>query len=125
MDANALRVKLNYANKRVSFAWAKYYESVNERLGNDYNNYRRVAPMRDDVSIPQHIKDDIVKMMDELKKHWECPICLEMIKPQELDITNCGHYFCKGCLTQHKANAKARGAEHCNCPNCRRKISVE
>jgi len=124
MDINILRGQLNSAHKQRSFAWAKYYESVNDRLNDDYNNYARVAPLRNDTNIPQHIKDDIVKMMDELKKHWECPICIEMIKPMDLDITNCGHYFCKGCLKKHKDLAKSSGQE-CKCPNCRRKISVD
>ena len=27
----------------------------------------------------------------------ECPICFEVIQKGELEITNCGHKYCKNC----------------------------
>ena len=55
-----------------------------------------------DATIPTHIKEEFLKMGAELKKTWECPICIDMIQPDNLEITNCGHYFCKPCLEGFK-----------------------
>jgi hypothetical protein len=58
-------------------------------------------------------------MAKEVRKTWDCPICLEMISPEEtgdksLEITNCGHYYCKQCLTSLKAQPQPK------CAVCRR-----
>ena len=31
-----------------------------------------------------------------------CSICMENIKPDELQMTNCGHLFCNGCFTANE-----------------------
>lgn len=103
-----------------AFAWAKYYESLNDRLASDHINYTRTLLVSSDTDIPSHIKTEFLAMGAELRKTWECPVCMEMIQPDNLDITNCGHYFCKPCLTQYKE----RNREDCKCPICRRKIMV-
>ena len=67
-----LRQRLLYANKRVSFAWAKYYEQVRGDLNADhihYDNFNRVA---DDKEVPEHIKTEMKAMAVALKKKWEC-----------------------------------------------------
>ncbi len=105
-------------NKRVAFAWAKYYEANRNRHQSDHTNYGR---LKETISaLPEHIKTQYLDMMTELKKTWECVICIEMIEPNNLDITNCGHFFCKGCLTALK-NANPTD---CKCPMCRRKIGT-
>ena len=103
--------------KQRSFAWAKYYTAMNDRLNADFNNVTILNRNIVISSIPAHIKEEMIDMATRLKKEWECPICMEMIKPDGLEITNCGHYFCKGCITTFKANKT-----DCKCPVCRRKI---
>jgi hypothetical protein len=109
-------------NKRIAYAWARYYEEVNRRHISDHNNYvllqNKIIQETVDA-IPAHIKEMIVQMSEELKKTWECPVCLDMIEPKSLEITNCGHYFCKDCIVKYRS-------EHpvdCVCPVCRRSIS--
>jgi ubiquitin C-terminal hydrolase len=124
MNAEQLRVKLNYANKRVAFAWAKYYAEVNRELVEDRRHwilYTTVSTPSDDVKIPEHIKEEMKAMATALKKKWECPCCMEFIADDALEITNCGHYYCKECLAQWKATEKARGAEKWKCGMCNRK----
>jgi hypothetical protein len=120
-DVNSLTNQLAWAKKRTSFAWAKYYESVNTRLNADYRHYNTIITSTN-ADIPQHIKDELITMSSELKKQWECPVCMEMIKPETLDITNCGHYFCKPCLVALKA--RSVGGD-CKCPICRRGIKTD
>ncbi|XP_011769053.2 E3 ubiquitin ligase TRIM40 isoform X2 [Macaca nemestrina] len=50
-----------------------------------------------------------------------CPICQESLK--EAVSTNCGHLFCRVCLTQHVEKASASGV-FC-CPLCRKPCSEE
>ena len=105
-------------NKRVAFAWAKYFEATRGRHQSDYNNHIRLIETAD--KLPEHIKSEYLDMMKELKKTWECPVCMDMIQPDNLDITNCGHFFCKPCL----ATYKSQNANDCKCPICRRKIGT-
>lgn len=105
-------------NKRVAFAWAKYFEATRGRHQSDYTNHRRLIETAD--KLPEHIKSEYLDMMKELKKTWECPVCMDMIQPDNLDITNCGHFFCKPCL----ATYKSQNANDCKCPICRRKIGT-
>ena len=61
------------------------------------------------------------EMAIALKKEWECPVCLDMIASDNLEITNCGHYYCKPCLAQLKQSQKTAGKEKWECAVCRRK----
>ena len=105
--------------KRIAFAWAKYYDAQRRRIIADNDNYQRLTTaIRDDTAIPAHITALMKEMSNELKKTWVCPICLEFIKPEDLEITNCGHFYCKPCLTAHRD----ADTYECRCPVCRRKI---
>jgi ubiquitin C-terminal hydrolase len=108
------------ARKQKAFAWAKYFEQVNGELQNDHIIYKRYERIIND-EIPHHIKEELKEMGKELHKKWECPICMEMIADNNLDITNCGHYFCKGCLESYKKTQKENGEEKWKCAVCRRK----
>ena len=116
-----LRQRLLYANKRVSFAWAKYYEQVNQQLHDDHNNYDRFNRVADDKEVPEHIKTEMKTMATALKKKWECPVCMDMIEDADLEITNCGHFYCKACLTGWKQTCKDRGDPKWSCGMCNRK----
>lgn len=112
--------KLVYAKKQKAFAWAKYYETVNERLEADHQNYRTFNRVAEDRTIPEHIKTEMKTMAEELKKKWECPVCLDMIDNKDLEITNCGHFYCKGCLGSWKKTCKDRGDAKWKCGVCNR-----
>jgi len=112
--------KLVYAKKQKAYAWAKYYETVNERLHDDHQNYDTFNRVADDKSIPEHIKTEMREMATALKKKWECPCCMEMIADDALEITNCGHYYCKPCLEGWKKASKDRGDAKWKCGMCNR-----
>jgi len=116
-----LRTKLLYANKRVAFAWAKYYDEVNRELRSDHRHYELYTRTSSDVSIPSHIISEMKEMAAALKKKWECPCCLDFIEDDALQITNCGHYYCKECLEQWKGTQKTNGKEKWECAVCKRK----
>ena len=108
------------------FAWAKYYDGVRARIEADYRMRQRIASMeqRSDSCVPTHIVAELKEMADALKKTWECPICLEMITPEVLAITPCGHFYCGGCLGTMCATARNAGQRQVPCAICRRKINT-
>tara|TARA_R110000868_G_scaffold315951_1_gene576796 strand:+ start:439 stop:825 length:387 start_codon:yes stop_codon:yes gene_type:complete len=120
MSVEQLQTKLNFTLKRVKFAWAKYYSQVNEALHNDHQQHTVLARVADDKEIPKHIKEEMKAMAVALKKKWECPVCIDMISDGELEITNCGHYYCKPCLEQWKKTCKDRGDAKWKCSVCNR-----
>ena len=114
---------LYMARKQKAFAWAKYYKEVARRLDSDYANYQLMVVIKTEETskaMPDHLIKSISDMSAALKKTWDCAICQDIIKPGELDITTCGHFFCKGCLEEHKQ----RSAGDCKCPTCRHKLST-
>lgn len=117
---DALRNKLEYANKKTRFAWAKYYAQVNEDLATAHEVFMKYNSIADDKAIPEHVKTTIKEMAAALKKKWECPICLDMIADEHLEITNCGHYYCKECVESWKKTCKDRGDEKWFCAVCKR-----
>jgi hypothetical protein len=104
--AQALQ-KLDWSKKRCKFAWAKYYETLNQAHDTDHAQHRAITRVVSEDAIPAHIKAELKEMALTLKKKWDCPICLEFIPDGTLEITNCGHYYCKPCLTQLQASEKA------------------
>jgi hypothetical protein len=112
--------KLQYAKKQKAFAWAKFYEEVNDRHRHDHVNYDTFNRVADDKAIPTHIKDEMKAMAIALKKKWECPCCMDMIADDALVITNCGHYYCKLCLEGWKKASKDRGDSKWKCGMCNR-----
>ena len=116
----SLTRSLDYAKRRTKFAWAKYYEEVRDQLHNDrayFGTFNRVA---DDKAIPEHIKTEMKEMAKALKKKWECPVCMDMIEDEALEITNCGHYYCRDCLKSWQKACKDRGDAKWKCGMCNR-----
>jgi len=114
MSIQQLQNKLEYANRRVKYAWAKYFETIeNEHNGNiqQYNlNQNIISSGVDDL--PIHIVNEIEKLNIELKRKLDCPICMDIIQEGKLKITGCGHKFCKDCYDRID-----------ECSICRRKIN--
>ena len=121
MDAASLQTKLTYARRQKAYAWAKYYEQVNAALADAHDHHARYERVADDREVPAHIKTELKEMATTLKKKWECPICVEMIDAGDLEITNCGHFFCKECLKNNKDFQRGQGKPKWECAVCRRK----
>jgi len=121
----SLQAQLAATRKRVAFAWAKYYEATNADHHGAVVQYAIINTTLSDTAVPEHIKATFKEMSDALKKKWDCPICADMIPDGELDITNCGHFYCKPCLAQVKAHWAAKDVSESHgkweCSVCRRK----
>jgi len=121
----SLTLKLTYAKKQKAYAWAKYYDQVTNALHEDHGHYHQYHRVVSEDAIPQHIKNEMMEMAKTLRKKWECPICMEMIEDGNLEISNCGHYYCKPCLVAHQTHQKSQGKEKWECAVCRRKHSYK
>ena len=95
--------------KAKAFAWAKYYEALNDAHHNDIAHYNTAAVVVEIPELPKHLVDEYNALLIELHKKIECPICFEII--DELKITGCGHKYCNGCFDRIS-----------ECAICRRKI---
>ena len=105
---------------RMKFAWAQVYQHRrdNHELSLDVLRLMRQlnAVGSAESTIPSHLKTEIEEMAETLRKNYECPICLEVISKGELEITSCGHKYCKNCYTALTQNPD------CKCAVCRRKL---
>ncbi len=108
--------QLRTQKKRTAFAWAKYYEEMGNSLVSDTRQYTLNNRVLESPSLPPHIIKEIEENNSFLKKNIECPICLEIIDKGNLDISNCGHKYCKGCFKRVKETTK-------KCAICRKKIA--
>jgi len=90
-----LQTKIRSLEKGKKYAWGKYYGEVNNQLNQNTTQYIRMKEFVE--TIPTHIKDEYIKMLDELKKEIECPICMDIIQKNDLQLSNCGHKYCKTC----------------------------
>jgi len=90
-----LQNKNRALEKSKKFAWGKYYGEINNQLNQNTTQYNRMKEFVE--TIPTHIKEEYINMLEELKKQIECPICLENINTDNLQLSNCGHKYCKSC----------------------------
>lgn len=105
---------LEKMTRKFKWAFANYMESEREWNRNAFTTYTVIhRTMGSDVSIPTHIKTEFLEMAAELKKQWECPVCLEFIQSDQLEITPCGHKYCKECVAKLRETTK-------QCAVCRR-----
>tara|TARA_R110000744_G_scaffold26982_4_gene66133 strand:- start:4753 stop:5073 length:321 start_codon:yes stop_codon:yes gene_type:complete len=95
--------------KAKAFAWAKYYEALQEAHTNNVAHYNTTTAVIEIPELPKHLVDEYNALLVELHKTIECPICFEII--DELKITGCGHKYCNGCFDRIS-----------ECAICRRKI---
>ena len=112
--------QLDYARKQRAYAWAQFYEARNDAHHIAFVQVENFRHMAEDATVPEHMKTLIKEMGDELKKKWDCPICADFIPDGELDITNCGHFYCKACLKGWKDKCKADGKPRWSCGMCNR-----
>lgn len=99
------------------FAWAKYYEEARRAHETTIVVVNRQQAILTDPTLPTHLKNEIEELRTALRKDYECPICIDMIQSGQLDITNCGHKYCKTCLDQllHQQSPK--------CAVCRKALA--
>jgi hypothetical protein len=116
-----LQQQLTFARRQKAFAWAKYYESIHAQHEGALVQVQALVVSADDVAVPEHIKTTLKEMATTLRKQFECPVCMDMIPSEQLEITNCGHYYCKDCLTATKTHARAEHKPKWECGICRRK----
>ena len=114
-DIQKLRQQLNYAKKQTAFAWAQYYQQLEENHNNSLDRYdqnNRIIESGSEV-LPDHLVNEIYQMNEKLKKEINCPICLNTIdnKEYKLKITGCGHKYCEDCFNKIDT-----------CAVCRKKI---
>ena len=95
--------------RQKAYAWAKYYEEVNENLEANTTQYflleRVVGNQRTSVedaekALPTNLTDEIGEMLEKLKKDIECPVCFGRLNRENLAITSCGHKYCKECFAR-------------------------
>ena len=110
-----LEKELAWAKKQTSFAWAKFYEAENNQHPENMVQFKKIEVFTEVEDIPLHVVAELKSMMKQLKKKIECPICLEVINPNQLEITRCGHKFCRTCLGTLKTTTK-------KCAICRKTI---
>ena len=63
--------------------------------------------------------------MESIKEMMECPICVNLFDSDKFKpyILECGHTYCKTCITSmHK---KSKNPKWFNCPTCRKKIMTD
>ena len=106
----------NALERQRRFAWAKYYEAMREGHEVAVVFVNRNRALTQDPTLPTHIKAEIEEMATAMAKTYECPICLDMIPSGQLDITNCGHKYCKTCLATLLGQAQPK------CAVCRKEL---
>jgi len=88
--------KINYQKKQTAYAWAKYYQAETQQLVQNIVVYKKMDELPPET--PDFVLEQLRELMIELKKKIECPICMDIIDPENLGISKCGHKYCKGCL---------------------------
>jgi hypothetical protein len=101
--------------RKSKTGWARYYSLLEETQEEMNELYTRLKDAVKERDIPQHIKDELIEMAKQLNKKYECAICMSMPEPDDVELTKCGHRFCKECLTEAKKHSPL-------CPVCRSKI---
>lgn len=58
-------------------------------------------------------------------KNTFCSICYDELKRKNVVKTNCGHYYCVGCISTYMYGARFKNIMNCkiDCPYCRSSIS--
>jgi hypothetical protein len=110
--------------KKSKMGWASYFRELENSQNNAVIIWQVVNKVNKEVNeegneLTDYAQGQIQELLIQLKKQIECPICLEVINPKEVVMTNCGHKYCKQCLNTIKTGAKPE------CAVCRQKIWVK
>jgi len=103
--------------KKAKQGWAFYYRLMEAEHQTQVIYSERLIEVSTQ-EMPEHIKTEILDLLSQVKAKVDCPICLEVIPEGQIDITKCGHKFCKSCLLEVKRRPNPE------CSICRKKIWV-
>jgi hypothetical protein len=92
-----IKNQLNYERKKTAFAWGQYYGELEDRQVITIIRYEKLQEINANAETPQFIIDEMKDMIEKLKLELECPICFDIIDPKQIEITRCGHKYCKKC----------------------------
>jgi len=112
--SNSWERKFHQAEKRIKFAWRKYYESENDHLSTNtqqVNLLQQVITSEAAEELPLILVNELKEAMVVLKKEIECPICYETLNTETIKFAPCGHKYCKTCYEKIDT-----------CAVCRRKL---
>jgi hypothetical protein len=107
--------KADKAEKSRKVAWAMYYKVLEREQEQSIITYEKLVevPVK---CMDEYAEQEFIKLLIELKRNIDCPICLETIDPTNISITGCGHKYCKNCLNTLKNLTNPK------CAICRSKI---
>jgi len=116
MELKKLEQKAKSAWKCYFMLKENYVELSDSYTEQNRRNRELVQQIRSNQDIDiNFLKSQFVEMYDLVKKNSECPVCMEVMTKDTLDIPYCGHLICKGC----KETIKTRDSK---CPCCRKAI---
>lgn len=114
--------------KQRSYAWAKFYEEVQNNAQTTYVMIRYVTAsvprnaatgeLERPAVLPPHITEEFMGMAEKLNKEFTCPCCFELMNKDTINISFCGHYICKECYGKLPTNDTGKKS----CPTCRKNI---
>lgn len=113
----ALKRTIQKLKSEKKYAWSRFYK---ERQGwytlfSQQRESNRTLALKikesqalDDNDL-KYLKNQFVQLMDESGKLTDCPVCFEIMKPENTAVPNCGHVICKSCKSKLD-----------KCPTCRK-----
>lgn len=97
--------------RKTAFAWAKYYDEMGKQAD------MAIVVIETAKQFPSHLAQEFMEMAGELKKKFECPVCLDTTTKDTIKISFCGHIYCKTCY-----DTIVKGSNPV-CAVCRAKLS--
>ncbi|MFZ4671463.1 MAG: RING finger domain-containing protein [Flavobacterium sp.] len=120
MSRTYTQTQYDNLDRRRKTAWAKYYQLEAEQSQNATVIIRTIGRndtggLIDKSTLPTHITSEFYEMAEQLNKKYTCPVCLDLVNKENIEITYCGHIYHKECLEQSKRVKM-------ECPTCRKKL---
>jgi hypothetical protein len=107
--------------KQKKKGWAMFYNEMGQNADNATiiistigRDTQGKLPAREDI--PSHITTQFYDMAVKLNETYTCPVCLELVNKETINISFCGHIFCKDCLEHIKKS------DNPLCAICRKKL---
>jgi hypothetical protein len=113
---DGLKRKIKQVERQRSYAWAMFYKAREE----EHDSMVNLVAMYNGktIGMPDHVKNELKDLYEEMKKTISCPICLNEIGTGDLDWSQCGHKYCKACLQRLKETSN-------KCAMCRRSLQYK
>mgnify|MGYP003639296724 FL=1 len=104
--------------RKAKAGWGRYFAELENNQERDIHYYEQVEqlPVND---MTEYAQEQIRELLIKLKTTIDCPVCLETIAPDQIEMTACGHKFCKQCIKAIKSAPEPK------CAICRGKIWVK